>query len=126
MFKIVLSLALIFLGSNVYASEKTELWSGSIYTSTFRCGICTRPDGQARGVLLLKTMFGQVDVYHLYGSIKNGKMDLRHSSGHHVQGVVTGPESVKGTITLGTGRVISFTGKRKLNVPLTADCSPLD
>ncbi|MCR5813480.1 MAG: hypothetical protein K6G15_03160 [Desulfovibrio sp.] len=106
------------------ASERQELWSGSIYTSKFRCGFCFSPKGDARGVLLLRTAYGQVDVYHLYGTIAHGHVDVRHSSGHHVVGDILG-EEVEGSITLGTGRTISFKGKRKTGVPLAPeDCAP--
>ncbi|MCR4666830.1 MAG: hypothetical protein K5657_06000 [Desulfovibrio sp.] len=106
--------------------ERQELWSGSIYTSTFRCGFCFARDGRARGVLLLKTLFGQVDEYHLYGTIRNGHVDVRHSSGHHVVGDILSDNSIKGQITLGTGKVISFKGKRSTEARLAQDdCAPL-
>ncbi|MBO4334296.1 MAG: hypothetical protein J5846_00475 [Desulfovibrio sp.] len=106
------------------AKERQELWSGSIYTSKFRCGFCFSPTGKARGVLLLRTLYGQVDVYHLYGSISQGHVDVRHSSGHHVVGDIQG-DTVTGSITLGSGRTISFKGKRQTGQSLAPDdCAP--
>ena len=106
------------------SAERQELWSGSIYTSKFRCGFCFSPTGKARGVLLLRTAYGQVDVYHLYGSISQGHVDVRHSSGHHVLGDIQG-DSVTGSITLGSGRTISFKGKRQTGMALAPeDCAP--
>ena len=106
------------------AQERQELWSGSIYTSKFRCGFCFADNGKARGVLLLRTLTGQVDVYHLYGTISGNHVDVRHSSGHHVLGDILGNE-VEGSITLGTGRTISFQGKRETRVQLAPDdCAP--
>ncbi|MBO4368843.1 MAG: hypothetical protein J5803_01895 [Desulfovibrio sp.] len=118
----------LFLSEASCEEERKELWSGTIYTSTFRCGFCFAKNGQARGVLLLKTLFGQVDVYHLYGTISaNGRVDVRHSSGHHVVGQAYPDNSVKGSITLGSGKTLSFTGKRTQNVRLApSDCAPLD
>ena len=130
--QLLLLLTLIVQPALSLAEEKaetwrTELWSGSIYTSTFKCGFCFSQNGKARGVLQLKTFYGQVDTYHLYGTIKNNKVDLRHSSGHHVQGEILSDQAVKGSITLGTGRTIDFKGQRKQGVRLAkSDCAPLD
>ncbi len=120
------ALGLLLLGTNVWAMEKEtkELWSGSIYTSTFRFGICYTKSGQARGVLHLTTLYGQTDEYHFYGQMKNGSLDLRHSSGHHAVGEIIAADRVKGTITLGTGRKVNFKGKRAVGVSLTDDCAP--
>ena len=108
-------------------AEETELWTGTIYTSSFRCGFCTTKSGKARGVLLLKTVFGQVDEYHLYGTMRDGHLDVRHSSGHHVKGKIVSSTRVKGTITLGSGKTIAFKGKRKTGVRLKfSDCAPLN
>ncbi|MBQ7608617.1 MAG: hypothetical protein IJU76_11705 [Desulfovibrionaceae bacterium] len=110
----------------IQEKESTELWTGSILTSTFRCGFCFTQSGKARGVLLLKTAFGQIDEYHLYGSMKNGHLDVRHSSGHHVTGHIVDKKHVKGSIQLGSGRKFSFSGKRETNVRLVPeDCAPL-
>ncbi|MBQ7585370.1 MAG: hypothetical protein IJU40_03875 [Desulfovibrionaceae bacterium] len=107
--------------------EQTELWVGTIYTSKFKCGFCFSPSGKARGVLFLKPPFGEVDVYHLYGTFKNGKVDARHSSGHHVKGQVLPGNKVKGKIRLGDGRRVSFKGTRIQGVRLAKeDCAPLE
>lgn len=107
--------------------EQRELWVGKIYTSKFKCGFCFSKNGKARGVLFLRTPFGQVDVYHLYGTYKNGLVDARHSSGHHVRGKVVDGQNVKGKIKLGDGRKVSFKGTRVVGVPLAKeDCAPLE
>lgn len=107
--------------------EQQELWVGTIYTSKFKCGFCFSKNGKARGVLLLRAPFGQVDVYHLYGTYKNGIVDVRHSSGHHVRSKVVDGEKVKGKIRLGDGRKVSFKGKRVFGAPLDpSDCAPLE
>ena len=107
--------------------EQTELWTGKIFTSKFKCGFCFAPSGKARGVLFLRTSFGQVDVYHLYGTFKDGRVDARHSSGHHVRGRVLDNNKVKGTIKLASGRKVTFKGTRTVGVPLAKeDCAPLE
>lgn len=108
------------------ADERTELWEGSIFTSKFRCGFCFNRNGKARGVLLLKTAFGQVDEYHLYGTIRGDRISMRHSSGHDIKGTIVSPTRVKGSIKLGSGGTYSFKGKRTTDVRLApSDCAPL-
>ena len=126
-FVLLFSFVLLFCTEEfAQAKERTELWQGSIYTSTFRCGFCFSESGKARGVLLLKTLYGQVDEYHLYGTITKNFVDVRHSSGHHVTGEILQDGSVRGSITLGTGRTISFKGRRSTDVRLASeDCAPL-
>lgn len=104
----------------------TELWEGKALTATFKVGICYKPDGQAQGVLLLRHKNGNVDTYHLYGTLKNNEFFLKHSSGHKITGTLTGPDKMKGKATLGNGWRLSLSGKRLRNVPLAAsDCAPL-
>lgn len=104
----------------------TELWEGKALTASFRVGICYRPDGQAQGVLLLKHKNGNVDTYHLYGTLKNNEFSLRHSSGHRIVGTLPDRGRMKAKATLGNGWRLSLSGKRRHNVPLAAsDCAPL-
>ena len=35
-------------------AERSEVWDGKMYSSTFRAAMCVAPDGKARGVLLLQ------------------------------------------------------------------------
>lgn len=106
--------------------ESRELWSGSLYTSSYRAGVCIDPEsGKVRGVLLLRTMGGQVDTYHFWGSMDNGDIRASHSSGHNFQGRFISGEAVTGTITLKSGRNIELTGTRTQNAPLTDTCRPL-
>lgn len=105
--------------------EQRELWSGSLYTSTYRAGACIDHEGKVRGVLLLRTMSGKTDTYHFDGTLEDGTIRASHNSGHRFKGTFPSTEEVKGTITLKSGRSIKLTGKRELNVPLTESCRPL-
>lgn len=102
-----------------------ELWSGSLYTSTYRAGVCLDPDGAVRGVLLVRTMNGAVDPYHFYGTFKDGIVRASHGSGHSFEGSFSSDKEVTGTITLKGGRKVTLTGKRQKNVTLTETCRPL-
>ncbi len=106
--------------------RSVELWEGKILTARFRAGMCYKPDGKAMGVLILTHRNGNEDVYHLYGSVKNNKFDLSHSSGHYFNGELTGPDSMEGHVKLANGMKMSLKGSRKQNVTLKApDCAPL-
>ena len=62
-------------------AERSEVWDGKMYSSTFRAAMCVAPDGKARGVLLLRQRSGKVDTYHFYGEERNGVIAVSHSSG---------------------------------------------
>ncbi|MDR1856985.1 MAG: hypothetical protein LBR22_07480 [Desulfovibrio sp.] len=110
------------------ASDETkELWTGSLYTSTYRVGLCFSPKGTLRGVVHLRLMSGQVDVYHINGTVKDGRVTASHSSGHSFTGRLVAPDRVKGRIVLKSGRKIDLEGTRHRGVSLAPeDCAPLD
>lgn len=111
---------------NVAPVEVRELWTGSLYTSTFRMGMCFSARGKVRGVLHLHLANGQVDVYHFYGSVKDNVVAASHSSGHILHGRLSAPDKVEGMINLKNGMKIKFEGKRIYDVPLASeDCAPL-
>ncbi len=104
-----------------------ELWSGSIYSSTFKAGVCIDDQDAVHGVLLLRQRNGQEDSYHFYGN-KNLKevFHLRHNDGHIFSGKITGEHSVSGTVKLRQGISIPLQGKREQNVLLGTQCRPLN
>lgn len=134
-FNILLTLVLgVFLSSSAFCADtivsgpglRTEQWTGRVLTAKFRAGMCFEDNGKARGVLILRHANGNEDVYHLYGHIKNNEFELSHSSGHHFEGRLTGPESMEGKVKINKGPRLSLSGKRVLNVHLAAsDCAPL-
>lgn len=109
-------------------AELRELWTGGIYASSFRVGICIEPDGEARGVLLLRVPSGNVDVYHFRGRrADDGTISLRHPSGHSFTGSFSDDDTVRGTGLLKNGFKATLQGTRTHNAPLTPDtCRPLD
>lgn len=106
--------------------EMSELWTGALYTSTYRVGVCVSANGAVRGALLLRLADGQIDEYHFSGTVKNNHIEARHSSGHQFSGRLVSRERVEGRISLKNGMNIFLEGKRSLDVPLNYDdCSPL-
>lgn len=108
-----------------FPAEARELWSGDLYTSTYRAGVCIAPDGKVRGVLLLRTMGGKTDTYHFFGNLEDGIVRATHGSGHSFRGSFPAADVIQGTITLKSGRSITLTGKREQGVELTESCRPL-
>lgn len=104
--------------------EKTELWTGSVYTSTFRATMCTKPDGRVRGVFNLRLRSGQVDVYHVYGTNRGGHIEARHSSGHTFVGRTDG-DKVTCTVKIKNRMSVKMKGRRQVGVPVTDDCAPI-
>lgn len=124
----ILALFLLFLvmpTSAASTAEVAELWTGSVYTSTYRIGICFSPEGKVRGVMRLRTFSGAVDVYHFWGAAKNSDVEARHSSGHRFTWRLLSPERVEGEIVLKSGRKIRIDGVRHHNARLAPDdCAP--
>lgn len=106
--------------------EVRELWTGSLYSSTYKVGVCFSADGNVRGVVQLRLYNGQVDVYHIVGSVQNNEIQARHSSGHTFKGRLVPGDKVEGTIKLKNGMKVQLEGKRTYDVPLAPEnCAPL-
>ncbi len=105
--------------------EATELWTGSLYSSTFRAALCFSAQGAVRGVLHLRLANGKTDVYHIVGTVKNNEIQASHSSGHTFRGRLLASDKVQGVISLKNGMKIKVDGKRLQDVPVTEDCAPL-
>lgn len=109
------------------SGEVTELWTGSLYTSTYRVGLCFSAQGTVRGVVHLRLHNGQVDVYHIVGSVSDNQVQASHSSGHSFKGRLLSHDRVEGVISLKNGMKIKLEGKRAHDVPLAAEnCAPLE
>lgn len=110
---------------SVPASEQRELWSGSILTTSYRVGLCIKASGEARGVLLLRSLWGDTDTYHLYGTVQNGQITLRHASGHRIDARYEG-DRVKGKAFLRQGKRFTIDARKTGNAQLMPDdCRPL-
>ena len=106
--------------------EVRELWTGSLYSSTYRVGVCVSAQGAVRGVVHLRLYNGKVDVYHIDGTVRNNDIEAHHSSGHSFKGRLASADKVEGVISLKNGMNIRLEGKRIHNAPLAPeDCAPL-
>ena len=106
--------------------EVRELWTGSLYSSTYRVGVCVSAQGTVRGVVHLRLYNGKVDVYHIDGTVRNNDIEAHHSSGHSFKGRLASAEKVEGVISLKNGMNVRLEGKRIHDAPLAQeDCAPL-
>lgn len=106
--------------------EVTELWEGSVLRSRFRAAVCINARGELRGAALLRTSGGQVDVYHLEGSVRDGHVEARHpSSGHRFAGRLRDDGLASGTLRLKNGLSFAIEARRTPDVPVTEDCAPV-
>ena len=106
--------------------EVRELWTGSLYSSTYRVGVCFSAQGKVRGVVHLRLYNGKVDVYHIDGTVQNNDIEAHHSSGHKFKGRLASADTVEGVISLKNGMNIKLEGKRAHDVQLAPeDCAPL-
>jgi len=106
--------------------EVRELWTGSLYSSTYRVGLCFSAQGKVRGVVHLRLYNGKVDVYHIDGTVQNNEIEAHHSSGHKFKGRLASADTVEGVISLKNGMNIKLEGKRAHDVQLAPeDCAPL-
>lgn len=106
--------------------EVTELWEGEVLTSRFRAAVCINARGELRGAALLRTRGGQVDVYHLEGNVREGRVEARHpSSGHYFTGRLMDDGKAGGTLRLKSGLSFAIEARRTPDVPVTEDCAPV-
>ena len=106
--------------------EVRELWTGALYSSTYRVGVCVSAQGRVRGVVHLRLYNGKVDVYHIDGTVRNNDIEAHHSSGHSFKGRLASADKVEGVISLKNGMNIRLEGKRIHDAPLAPeDCAPL-
>ena len=106
--------------------EVRELWTGSLYSSTYRVGVCFSGHGNVRGVVQLRLYNGKVDVYHIDGTVQNNDIEAHHSSGHKFKGRLVSADTVEGVISLKNGMNVRLEGKRVHDVELAPeDCAPM-
>jgi hypothetical protein len=92
--------------------ERRELWTGSLYSSTYRAGICIKGNGEVYGALYLRQAGGDIDRYTLSGKVEGERMTLRHHSGHEFKGRFTSGDRVQGELTLKSGHTIEVRALR--------------
>ena len=83
--------------------ERRELWTGSLYSATYRAGICIKSNGDVYGALYLRQAGGAVDRYTISGKIDGDRITAKHHSGHEFRGRFTSEDMVQGELTLKNG-----------------------
>ena len=92
--------------------EHRELWTGSLYSSTYRAGICIRNDGGIYGALYLRQANGAVDRYTITGKLEGDRITARHASGHEFKGRFVSGDTVQGELTLKSGHKLNVRALR--------------
>ncbi len=122
----VLGYALPSLSAEIEPDVQKELWSGRMYSSTFKAGVCIDNKGDVRGVLFLRLKEGKISTYTYSGSKNsNNEFNLRHHSGHSFKGKFESDSVVSGKVKTKNGYTVNLKGKRTLNAPLGPRCQPL-
>jgi hypothetical protein len=98
--------------SAVSGEERRELWTGSLYSSTYRAGICIKSNGDVYGALYLRQANGAVDRYTISGKVDGERITARHNSGHEFKGRFVSEETVQGELTLKNGRTLNVRASR--------------
>ncbi|MDD2966950.1 MAG: hypothetical protein PHN64_05635 [Desulfovibrionaceae bacterium] len=92
-----------------------EVWTGSAYSSTFRLGLCFKPDASLSGVAYVQRADGEIDTYHLAGRKQGKKVAAHHQSGHTFTFTLVGNDAVEGVIAIKGGLSLAVKGKRWRN-----------
>ncbi|MDR2695275.1 MAG: hypothetical protein LBC79_02715 [Deltaproteobacteria bacterium] len=87
--------------------ERRELWTGSLYSSTYRAGICIKGNGDVYGALYLRQAGGAVDRYTISGKVEGDRITARHHSGHEFTGRFVSEDTVRGELTLKNGHKLT-------------------
>jgi len=108
----VLLLAWRFVPFAYSGDERRELWVGSLYSSTYRAGICIKNNGDMYGALYLRQANGVVDRYTIHGRVEGVRITARHHSGHDFKGRFVSEDAVQGELTLKSGHKIQVRAQR--------------
>ena len=92
--------------------ERRELWTGSLYSSTYRAGICIKSNGDMYGALYLRQAAGAVDRYTISGKVDGEHITARHHSGHEFTGRFASENTVQGELTLKNGHKLAVRALR--------------
>jgi len=92
--------------------ERRELWTGRLYSSTYRAGLCIKSNGDLYGTVYLRQINGAVDRYTIFGKIDGERITARHNSGHEFRGRFLSQDMVQGRLTLKNGYTIDVRALR--------------
>jgi len=95
-----------------HEEERRELWTGSLFSSTYRAGICIKDNGDVYGALYLRQANGAVDRYSISGRIDGDRIAARHHSGHEFEGRFISKDRVQGRLTLKSGHKLNVRALR--------------
>jgi len=93
-------------------TERRELWTGSLYSSTYRAGICIKSNGEVYGALYLRQITGAVDRYTISGRAEGERITARHYSGHEFRGRFVSRDRLQGELTLKNGHKLEVRASR--------------
>lgn len=102
--------------------ERREIWTGSLYSSTYRAGICINAHGDLRGAVYLRQITGAVDRYTVSGKVEDDRITAAHHSGHEFRGRFASPDSVRGELKLKNGRTLEVRAARSQNAEVDESC----
>jgi len=102
--------------------EQRELWTGRLYSSTYRAGICIKSNGDMHGALYLRQANGAVDRYTVVGKIDGDLITATHHSGHKFKGRFTSKDTVRGELTLKNGYKLKVRAQRSPNPEVDEFC----
>ena len=102
--------------------ERRELWTGSLYSSTYRAGICIKSNGDVYGALYLRQANGAVDRYTISGEVDGASITARHNSGHEFKGRFVSDDTVQGELTLKNGHKLNVRALRGPEPEVDAFC----
>ena len=109
---LVLMRQIVSLADASSGEESRELWTGSLYSSTYRAGICIKSNGDVYGALYLRQATGVVDRYTISGKVDGERITARHHSGHEFRGRFTPEGTVQGELTLNNGHKMTVRALR--------------
>jgi hypothetical protein len=92
--------------------ERRELWTGSLYSSTYRAGVCIKINGDVYGALYLRQASGALDRYTISGRVDGDRVTARHNSGHEFEGRFVSEDMVQGELTLKNGHKLKVRALR--------------
>lgn len=93
------------------AFNATGVWESAIFGSTIITQIEQRGP-VILGLATVTTLSGEVNAYHLVGTISGGEVRAWHASGHIFEGRALSNDEAQGILSFKGGRTLFLQGKR--------------
>lgn len=112
-FIVVLCLVFTAGGAAAKAGEPNinGLWRGSMFGSDVQARI-EREGKDVKAEVVVHSLNGQTNMYHFFGSMENGRMRLKHCSGHVFEGRAQSDSLITGVLTTGGGTKLDIRATR--------------